>query len=96
MPRRKGSKDLTVQMRARLCELHSIGWGARRIHAKHPEIPISTISYTLKMERVRDDNQSLTRTARTRKLTEKRRNPLPDRRHAEPHVTSSPVINEAV
>ncbi|KAE8399655.1 hypothetical protein BDV37DRAFT_259883 [Aspergillus pseudonomiae] len=86
-------------MRARLCELHSIGWGARRIHAKHPEIPISTISYTLKMERVRDDNQSLTRTARTRKLTEKRRGHTSSQRHSEPHVTSEPVlkgINEAV
>lgn len=59
MPKRKGCKKLTPQMRSRIYKLHSIGWRARRINKKHPKISISTISYTLKIERVRDDNKSL-------------------------------------
>ena len=94
MPKRKGCKELTPQMRARLCELHSIGWGARRIHRKHPEIPISTISYTLKMERVRDDNRSLQRPGQKRKLTEEHRDHIYDRIHSDPHVMYETLISE--
>lgn len=35
------------------CQLNSTGWGAKRIYNKHPEIPISTIKYTIQIERKR-------------------------------------------
>ena len=40
-------KELSPQTRSRICELNSIGWGYKRIHNKHPEIPISTIKSTI-------------------------------------------------
>jgi hypothetical protein len=46
-------------MRSRICELSSIGYCLRRIHAIHREIPLSTIRYMVKKEHERLDNQSL-------------------------------------
>lgn len=40
MPRRT---ELTPQLRFRICELHSIGWDAKKIHNKYPDIPVNTI-----------------------------------------------------
>ncbi|KAK6836327.1 hypothetical protein PG987_006822 [Apiospora arundinis] len=53
-------------MRDRICELHSIGWGYKAIHRKHPQIPVSTIRYTIKMEPLRKENASLPRPGRPR------------------------------
>ncbi|KAK7995035.1 hypothetical protein PG990_013808 [Apiospora arundinis] len=60
------SKSLTPGMRDRICELHSIGWGYKAIHRKHPQIPVSTIRYTIKMEPLRKENASLPRSGRPR------------------------------
>ena len=40
-------KELSPQTRTRICELNSAGWGYKRIHNRHPEIPISTIKFTI-------------------------------------------------
>lgn len=73
MPR---GKELTPQLRSRICELHSIGWGARRIHRKHPEIPVGTIRTTISREHLRDNNGTRPRSGRPQKLTEEHRNRL--------------------
>lgn len=56
--------ELTPQMRSRICELHSIGLGATKIHARHPEIALSTIKYTLKVEKKRNECVSRPRSGR--------------------------------
>lgn len=73
MPR---GKELTPQLRSRICELHSIGWGAKRIHRKHPEIPVGTIRTTISREHLRDNNGTRPRSGRPQKLTEEHRNRL--------------------
>jgi hypothetical protein len=59
MPRR--GPELSSQLRARICELRSIGWSYDRIQKKHPEVPRSTIRYTCQKEVVRLNNHSISR-----------------------------------
>jgi hypothetical protein len=63
--------ELKSQMRARIYELHSISWGAKRIHSKYPEIPLSTIKYTIRRQTL--DNISRPRKGRPRALLEQER-----------------------
>ncbi|OQE81743.1 hypothetical protein PENNAL_c0039G09391 [Penicillium nalgiovense] len=49
------SKELTPAIRERICELHAIGWGYKRIHTRYPDIALSTIRYTVKKEKERRD-----------------------------------------
>lgn len=84
MPR---GRELSIQMRSRICELHSIGYSTHKIHRAHPNIPLSTIKYTVKMERERDENRSLPRSGCPRKLTEDDRDNLYDIAiHQDPHI----------
>lgn len=71
MPRR--GKELSPTMRSRICELHNGGYGYKRIHQIHPEVPVSTIRYTVKKEADRSDNKSLSRPGQPRKLSEEQR-----------------------
>jgi hypothetical protein len=63
-------------MRARICELHDIGWGYKRIHTRYSQIPLSTIQYTIKKENQRNDQQSLPRSGRPKALTSEQQNHL--------------------
>ena len=56
MPR---SKELTPILRAKLCELKDIGWSYRKIHSRYPDIPLSTIHYTIKKSPVRHQHITL-------------------------------------
>ncbi|KAI8689841.1 hypothetical protein LRP88_13857 [Fusarium phalaenopsidis] len=58
MPR---GKELSPQLRARLCELRDRGYSFRQIHHCHREVPLSTIRYTIKQEAKRKENASLPR-----------------------------------
>ncbi|KAJ5886319.1 uncharacterized protein N7473_008993 [Penicillium subrubescens] len=64
------SKELTPTLRARICELHDIGWGYRRIQKRYPWIPLSTVRYTIIKEAERRDGVSKPRKGRPKKLTE--------------------------
>jgi transposase len=65
--------------RARILELHSIGWGAKRIHTKHPEWKIGTIKYTIRKEQQRGRHcASLPRPGRPRTLTAEERDNVYD------------------
>jgi hypothetical protein len=65
MVRTQGSKDLTPQIRSRICELARVnGWGPSRIQKEHPTIKRDTIKKTIKLEAIRNDNQSRNRTGR--------------------------------
>lgn len=63
-------------MRSRICELKSVGYGAKRISKVHPEIPLSTIKYTLRKEAERKNNVTLPRPGAPRKLTQQQRDGL--------------------
>src|ERR1700722_74532 len=69
-------RELSPQMRARICELHSIGWSYPQIHRKHPEIPLSTIGDTCRNEAKRLNNTSKPRSGAPRVITEDERDSL--------------------
>jgi hypothetical protein len=50
--------ELSPQMRARICELRSLGWSYDRIRTKHLDIPKSTIGNTCRNEAIRLNNVS--------------------------------------
>ncbi|KAL6868527.1 hypothetical protein J3F83DRAFT_699174 [Trichoderma novae-zelandiae] len=92
MPRR--GPELSPTLRARICELSSIGYGYKRIHKIHPEVALSTIKYTIAKEAVRDDNHSLPRPGVPRKLTEEQRDLIYDTvTHINPNVTNQELLD---
>jgi hypothetical protein len=80
------SKELDPTMRARICELHSIKWGYKRIHSKYPNISISTIRYTIKMESKRLNQISLPRSGGPHKLSQEQCDHLYDLANQNPHI----------
>jgi hypothetical protein len=82
-------KELSPQMRSRICELSSLGYSLRRIHAIHREVPLSTIQYTIKKESQRINNRPLPQTDTPRKLSDEDRDHLYDLAINEnPHIKS--------
>jgi transposase len=65
MPR----KQLTPDIRARLCELKSIGWTLTQIHHRYPEIPYGTIRTTIARENKRKNNETSPRSGRPKKIS---------------------------
>jgi len=86
--RGKRGPELDCLTRAKICELHSTnGWGATTIKKKRfPDIPRSTIQYTLTQESKRQKQQSLARSGGPRKLTED------DRDHIYETIQQNPSI----
>lgn len=68
--------------------------GVKRIHKSHPEIPQSTIKFTIKMERHCLSNTSLPRSGQPRKLTEEDRGHLYDVISMDPHIKYRDLIDE--
>ena len=92
-------KELSPQTRSCICELNSIGWGYKRIHNKHPEIPISTIKSTIYNERKRLNNHSLPQSGRPHGLTEEQHDHLYDLTTTNPHIKMHDLlesVDEAV
>lgn len=87
-------KELSPQTRSRICELRSIGWGAKKIHNKHPEISISTIKYTIQNEEKRLDNHTQSRSGRPRTLTEEQRDHIYDLITTNPHIKIRELVDE--
>lgn len=84
MPRRK---ELTPQMRSRICELRAQGISYRKIREVHPDLKLSTIRYTCRMEAKRAECVSLPRSGRPRALTEEDRDQIYDTiTHKDPHI----------
>ena len=85
MPRR--GKELSPQLRARVCELRSLRWSYNKIHKKHPEIPRSTIAYTCIKEAERINNFSLLRVGAPRVISETERDSLFETVTLTPEIT---------
>ena len=75
MVQRRG-RELNPQIRARICELRSLGWSYNRIHAKHPEVPRTTIADTCRQESTHLNNTSKPRAGAPRVFTEDQRDML--------------------
>lgn len=88
------STELTPALRERICELHSIGWGYRRIHKRYPWIPISTIRYTIVKEPERRQGVSKARSGRPKTLTEADKNRLVEVIHDNPKTTHEDLLAE--
>lgn len=78
-------KELSPQQRSQICELHSHGYGYRRIFKLLAEVPLSTIKYTCQQEAKRKENQSRPRSGAPRKLQ------VPSSRGPRRRKDSSPV-----
>ena len=50
--------ELSPRTRSRICELHHIRYGAKRIHSLHPKWSLSTIKYILHREAICVNNLS--------------------------------------
>jgi transposase len=80
------SKELTPTIRARISEMHEIGWEYNCIHTRYPQIPLSTIQYTIKKENQRNDQQSLPECGRPKALTSEQQNYLLELATKDPHI----------
>lgn len=84
--------ELTPQMRSRLCELKSQGFSYRKIQQIYPQIPKSTIVYTVQMEKTRDDCKSLRRLGRPPLISEEERQLLYSMLKENPDVRNSDLL----
>jgi hypothetical protein len=92
MPR---GKELSPQMRSRICELHSVRYSTRAIHNIHPEISLSTIKYTIKKEALQNNNQSLPPAGTPRKVLDEDQDHLYDiAAHQDPHIKIRDLVNK--
>lgn len=91
MPARR---ELSAQLRSRLCELKSYGLTYAQIYRAHPEIPRGTIRTTIYREHHRVDNKTKPRSGRPRKITEEERDHLLDLTTSNPHIKYKDLVNE--
>lgn len=87
------SKELPPQMRARICEPHSQAkYGYKKIHKFYPEIPLSTIRYTITQEAKRKDNASQQRSGRPGNLSEDQKQHILDQIKERPTITHQDLL----
>jgi hypothetical protein len=97
-------KELSPQMRSHICELHLIGWGAKRIHSLYQDLPLGTIKYTIYKESARKDNKSLPRSGAPRKISEEEQDHIYDLSIHDPHIkirelqdeVSTPITKQTI
>lgn len=96
MPRGRRDKELDSETRSRICELKfTCKWGAKRIQKyRFPDIPLSTIHYTLREEHKRLNNHSRPRSGGPRKLTEDDRDHIYDIIQQKPTITREELLSE--
>ncbi|KAJ5369237.1 uncharacterized protein N7496_008997 [Penicillium cataractarum] len=88
------SKELTPALRERICELHDIGWGYKRIHGRYPWIALSTIAYTIKKEPQRKMGISKPRSGRPKKLNDEDKARILEVISEQPRVTYEDLLSE--
>lgn len=87
------SKELTLALRERICELHDIGWGYKRIHRRYPWFPLLTIAYAIKKEPERKIGISKPRSGRPKKLNEKDKARILEVISEQPRVTYKDLLS---
>ena len=93
MPRTPGAKELDPTTRARICELHSIGWGYRRIYKRYPYVSMSTIRNTIKLESSQSNQCSLPRSGGPKKLSPSEENELLKKAEEDKHIKMRELQN---
>jgi hypothetical protein len=88
------SKELTPTIRERICELHAIGWGYKRIYGRYPYIPLSIIRYTVTKEKERRDGVSKPRSGRPKKLNKADKDRLLTAIHGDPKTIALDLLTE--
>lgn len=73
-------------VRARICELHSIGWSYKKIHDRFPFISYSTVRYTIKKETSRSDQRSQYRSGQPKKLSLEQERDLIQKAQEDEHI----------
>lgn len=86
------STELTPAIRERICELHAIQWGYKRIQKRYPYIPLSTIRYTIKKEHERQEGVSKARSGRPKKLSEAEKDRILESIHGNPRITQEDLL----
>lgn len=98
MPPIQGKKgpELDCLTRAKICELHlTNSWGASMIKKKRfPDIPRSTIQYTLTQESKQQNQKSLSRPGQPRKLSETQRNRIWEICEDNPSVLTEDLLSK--
>ncbi|OQD72675.1 hypothetical protein PENANT_c235G00440, partial [Penicillium antarcticum] len=94
--RGKRGPELDCLTRAKICELHAAnGWGATTIKKQRfPDIPCSTIQYTLTQEAKRQKHESLPRSGQPRKITEEDRDHIYDIIQEKPSILIEDLLGE--
>lgn len=94
--RGKRGPELDCLTRAKICELHATnGWGATTIKKmRFPDIPRSTIQYTLTQEAKRQKQQSLPRSGAPKKLTEDDRDHIFETIQEKPSILIEDLLAE--
>jgi transposase len=87
-------KELTPQMRSRICELKKAGLSQPKIKQLHPEIPLGTIKSTLRREALRVNNVTRPRSGQPRKLNEEERDHIHDLTTENPHIKIRDLLAE--
>jgi hypothetical protein len=79
-------KELLPQMRSRICKLHSIGWGAKRIYYLHREILLGTIKTTIRREVIRKENVTLPQSGAPQKISKEEQDHIYDLTTQDAHI----------
>lgn len=79
-------KELTPEIRARLCEFKSIGWTFTMIYKRYPHIPYPTIQTTIKRESTRKQQHSAPRSRRPKRITPEEQQQLLDLVEQDQHI----------
>ena len=94
-------KELSVETRVRILELHDIGWSMQKIATKH-SLAKSTVQYTITKARERAgasvncSQASLPRTGTPRVITEDERDAITETIEKNPYVTHEELRKEHV
>lgn len=95
MPRTPGAREIPPTVRARICELHSIGWSYKKIHERFPFISYSSVRYTVKKEASRRDQRSQYRSGQPKKLSPEQERELIQKTQQDEHIKMR-ELHEAV
>jgi transposase len=87
-------KELTPAIRERICELHAIRWGYKRIYTRYPYIPLAIIRYTIKKESERRDGMLKPRPGRLKKLTKADKDRILNAIHGDPKIIAEDLLTK--
>lgn len=86
--------ELNSILRSRICELHSIDYEAIRIHKIHLEININIIKIIIRREVTQKNNETLSRSDASRKITKKEKNSIYNRIQSNSHVKTKKLMQK--